>query len=94
LIRQVFSPVKESLTVRRSGSTASNNVEGCARHSESESLHFLDMAYGSATEVEYQIGLSHRLGFLGAETAKVLNGLIRALRKANPPPASGLKPPA
>jgi four helix bundle protein len=74
-------------------SIPSNIVEGCARHSEAEYLHFLDMAYGSAREVEYQIGLSHRLGFLAAplheqleqratETAKVLNGLLRSLRKS------------
>ncbi len=32
--------------------------------SETEYVHFLDIAYGSAREVEYQIGLAHRLGFL------------------------------
>jgi len=78
---------------RAAVSIPSNIVEGCARHSEAEYLHFLDMAYGSAREVEYQIGLSHRLGFLDAslheqlqqratETAKVLNGLLRSLRKS------------
>jgi four helix bundle protein len=78
---------------RAAVSIPSNIVEGCARHSEAEYLHFLDMAYGSAREVEYQIGLSHRLGFLDSplheqlqqratETAKVLNGLIRSLRKS------------
>ena len=78
---------------RAAVSIPSNIVEGCARHSEAEYLHFLDMAYGSAREVEYQIGLSHRLGYLdttgreqlqalATETAKVLNGLLRALRKS------------
>ena len=73
-------------------SIASNIVEGCARSSEAEYLHFLDMAYGSAREVEYQLGLAHRLGFLcdsaqrelgtrATETAKVLNGLIRSFRR-------------
>jgi four helix bundle protein len=73
-------------------SIASNIVEGCARSSEAEYLHFLDVAYGSAREVEYQIGLAHRLGFLpdpahaglaarAIETAKVLGGLLRSLRQ-------------
>jgi four helix bundle protein len=73
-------------------SIASNIVEGCGRASEAEYLHFLDMAYGSAREVEYQIGLAHRLGFLpdpahaglaarAIETAKVVGGLLRSLRK-------------
>jgi four helix bundle protein len=83
-------------------SIASNIVEGCARFSEAEYVHFLDMAYGSAREVEYQIGLSHRLGFLAtdahvdlancsAETCKVLNGLLRALR---PMQTGGRRPQA
>ena len=76
---------------RAAVSIASNIVEGCARRSESEYVQFLNIAYGSAREVEYQIGLSHRLGFmddryhdnlqqLSTETAKVLNGLLRSLR--------------
>ena len=79
--------------VRRAAvSVASNIVEGSARFSESEYIRFLEIAYGSAREVEYQIGLAYRLGFLSiveqetllplaSETAKVLNGLLRALRR-------------
>ena len=77
---------------RAAVSIASNIVEGCARNSEADFLHFLDVAYGSAREVEYQVSLVHRLGYLTTEefnslntqcveTAKVLNGLIRSLRK-------------
>ncbi len=69
-----------------------NIVEGCARHTEAEFLRFLDIAYGSARELKYQVSLAFRLGYidvisngeLGAaceETSKVLNGLIRSLRQ-------------
>jgi four helix bundle protein len=77
---------------RCSVSVASNIVEGCARHTEADYLRFLDMSYGSVRELEYQVSLSKRLGFMSpqlgdetaaraAETAKVINGLIRSLRQ-------------
>ena len=69
-----------------------NIVEGCARHTESEFLRFLDLAYGSARELEYQISIAQRLGYLpekageslagaAVEVSKVLGGLIRSLRR-------------
>ncbi len=83
--------------MRRSAvSAASNIVEGCARHGERDYVHFLDIAYGSARELQYQESLAHRLGFLSeqshqrlsaslVETTKVLNGLIRSFRKPTSP---------
>ena len=75
---------------RAAVSVPSNIAEGCGRSSEKEYLHFLSIAYGSLKELEYQISLARKLGFLGNktdltrgadETARVLNGLINALKK-------------
>jgi four helix bundle protein len=79
--------------IRRAAvSVASNIVEGCARNSEADYLHFLDIAYGSASELVYQLSLASRLAYLpesayrtlkvsGEETCKLLNGLISSLRR-------------
>ena len=78
--------------LRRSAiSIASNIVEGCDRTSQSEYIRFLDIAFGSAREVEYQLSVAARLKYLASEfatdlsrqadeTARVLAGLIRSLR--------------
>ena len=75
---------------RAAVSVPSNIAEGCGRSSEKEYLHFLSIAYGSLKELEYQISLAVKLGFLGTETdltdcadeaSRVLNGLIKALKK-------------
>lgn len=79
--------------IRRAAiSIPSNIVEGCARNSESDYLRFLDIAYGSSKELEYQLSLAFRLNLikesdhknlleLANQTSKALNGLIRSLRK-------------
>jgi four helix bundle protein len=77
---------------RAAVSVASNIVEGRARHTEVEYIRFLDIAFGSVRELDYQISLATRLGLLislnseavvsiAQEISKVLGGLIRSLRQ-------------
>ena len=77
---------------RAAVSIASNIVEGCARTSQADYVRFLDMAFGSAGEVEYQLTIAARLGYMPSEvtakvsqqadeTARVLAGLLRSLRR-------------
>lgn len=53
---------------RASVSVASNIAEGCGRGGDAELARFLQMAMGSASEVEYQLMLTRDLGFMDPET--------------------------
>ena len=78
--------------IRRAAVSApSNIVEGCAKSSQADYVRFLEIAYGSVCEVEYQLSLAERLGYLDSQSAKettslaneagrVLNGLLRSLK--------------
>jgi len=77
---------------RAAVSVASNIVKGCARSSQADYVRFLDIVYSSAREIEYQLTLAFRLGYVSQEkveqleatsneASKVLAGLIRSLRK-------------
>jgi four helix bundle protein len=68
--------------VRRAAvSVAANIVEGCARSTESEYLRFVEIAYGSARELQYEVTLCERLGFFHADAALGLNAMCASLTK-------------
>jgi len=76
---------------RAAVSAAGNIVEGCARSTERDYLHFLDISLGSLRALGYHIDLATRLEFWGPEvaqrvnaqyqeSARTLTGLIHSLR--------------
>lgn len=74
---------------RRSAvSIPSNIAEGAARHSRKEFIQFLHVASGSVAELETQLILAARMGFISnahilpqtEEVRKMLLGLLRALK--------------
>jgi four helix bundle protein len=78
--------------IRRAAvSIPANIVEGCARATQAEYSRFIEISYGSARELQYEVALSARLGYLDEKSAehldrectalaRALNGLLRALR--------------
>jgi len=83
-----------SSQIRRAAvSVVSNIAEGKGRASDKELLQFLSHARGSLYEVQTQITIAARLGYIGpkvaaslssqaAEAGRLLNGLIRSFRVA------------
>ena len=66
---------------RAAVSIGSNISEGCGRSSETQLAHFIQMATGSASELEYQARLSERLGFGDALELASLRALIQSERR-------------
>ncbi len=80
-----------SQVCRAAVSVPSNIAEGQGRHSTKEFLHHLSIANGSLHEVETQLLIAQRLGYLeeskgetllrqSAEVGRLLHGLVRSLR--------------
>ena len=72
--------------IRRAAvSVPTNIVEGCARNSTRDYLHFMDVALASASEVRYLLGLSRRLRYMQPADAEALESrygeLVRGLQK-------------
>ena len=83
-------PLKQQL-VKSALSTSSNIAEGRTKRSEREFVRFLDIALGSAGELQYQLQVAvdchalpadvgKDLGDRAEEIAKMLQGLINRIR--------------
>ncbi len=66
---------------RAAYSIPSNISEGCGRKSDKDFNRFLQIALGSAHELEYFILLSKDLNFINDETFILLNEKINMLKK-------------
>jgi four helix bundle protein len=67
---------------RATVSTATNIVEGCARKTSRDYVHFLTIALGSASEARYLMEVSYRLGFVSKTAQDVLAPKNSALVKS------------
>jgi len=77
--------------IRRAGvSICSNIAEGAARHYPKEYIQFLYIALGSVSEIETQLEIAFRLGYLKSvdqekeildRLRRMLGGLVRRIRE-------------
>jgi len=68
--------------MRRSASSIPSNIaEGCGRNTQAQFARFLNIAFGSASELEYQIYLSKDLGFLEKNKSKELTKNVTEIKR-------------
>jgi len=66
---------------RCSAPIAANIAEGCGRRGNAEFYRFLQIASGSASELDYHLLLARDLGFVENETYEVLEKKLAELRR-------------
>ena len=66
---------------RSSASIATNIAEGCGRSSDADFARFLSMSSGSASELEYQIILSHDLKYIEEDQFYFMTNKIKEIKR-------------
>ena len=75
---EVFGQVSQ---IRRAiVSIPTNIAEGCGRRTKTEFAQFLNIASGSASEVEYELLLAKDTGYISEQQYQHLNNEIREIR--------------
>jgi four helix bundle protein len=68
--------------IRRSAASIGTNLaEGCGRGGEQEFARFVQIAMGSASEVEYQVLLAKDLGYLSSDEFETLTESIQEVKR-------------
>ena len=74
-------PGLRNQAVRAANSVAANLAEGCGRPSRAEFLRFVEIAIGSANELESHLGLASRTRILRAERHSTLKKRLILVRR-------------
>jgi four helix bundle protein len=68
--------------IRRSGASVPANIaEGCGRRGNAELHRFLQMAMGSANELEYHLLLANDLSYLKADVYKGIQAQVEEVKR-------------
>lgn len=62
-------------------SIAANIAEGCGKNSRAETLRYLDIASGSATETEHHLEVARDVGVISGERAQTLIDATHTVRR-------------
>jgi four helix bundle protein len=68
--------------IRRAGASIPANIaEGCGKDGDADFARYLQIAAGSASELEYHLLLSHDLGLLNKKVYGQLNGEVTEIKR-------------